>query len=505
MSAKISRRIIRADVEDLIIVRKGEACTVSMPGVIASMDGSGFATNEQDDGSFLVSFVPGRNYFTVEAMKSGARNNLNVVIDGKVYVLVFQEADSNNLYSVIYSDHPLSLDEDPRPTPRKPISSGRLLSLLDKVKAYPMLSKDRPEIVQNLRVSFPYTVTTHENYDVRIRMVARDDSIDALAFELELIPRGDAPIAYDPEGFVVSVGGNREKGIPSRKYYQAIADATGRMEPHARNLAYFAIAGDGFGGRNNLDVFNRFEISVETLASRISPDPPIDPMPSDYAEGPKLPKPAPTPIPASPRFSKGIVTPAPALRPRPTSAPMQKPAENFFSKLVGTMRGQRAEPPRLATVDPEELKKKTAARAAATPAPSPAATRKSVPKPTAAPRADKPARKSATPVPTPSMSSSPIKQSVAVASPTAEPARVAQEATPEPSKARLIEAPQKATPVSTPAPQPVATPAPSPTPTPTPSPVQAASTPPAFDKPQSEIYQSNGVIQYDNQIELEVK
>jgi hypothetical protein len=103
------------------------------------------------------------------------------------------------------------------------------------------------------------------------------------------------------------------------------------------------------------------------------------------------------------------------------------------------------------------------------------------------------------------MSSSPIKQSVAVASPTAEPARVAQEATPEPSKARLIEAPQKATPVSTPAPQPVATPAPSPTPTPTPSPVQAASTPPAFDKPQSEIYQSNGVIQYDNQIELEVK
>jgi hypothetical protein len=374
---QVSRRVITPDRTDRIVVRRGQTITVKMPGIIERLDGGGFTVNPENEGNFLLSPYAGREFFSVEPLKEGASNNINVIVGGQVYSIVFEESHkAQGLLNVVYSFPPPIKREDLQKPPQpKPVSTARLLSLFDKVKAYKILKDQRPELVESLRTTTPYSVTTHNLYDVTLRSVYRDDSLDTLVFEIELKTKSQAALGYDPESFQVRVG--------DAVFFQSCADATGRIEPRARNVAWFAITGDGFGGRNNLDVFNNFEISMIPTGSATA-DPILDTTPSDYGVPPNLPVPA-TPTP----------TPEPAATPKPS----------WLDKVLPAALRPKPSPTPKATPTPKPTPKATP-KPTPKPTPTPKATPQATPKPTPTPEATPQAtpavmKVAETPTPTP--------------------------------------------------------------------------------------------------------
>jgi hypothetical protein len=377
---QVSRRVITPDKTDRIVVRRGQTITVKMPGIIERLDGGGFTVNPENEGNFLLSPYAGREFFSVEPLKDGASNNINVIVGGQVYSIVFEESHkAQGLLNVVYSFPPPIKREDLQKPPQpKPVSTARLLSLFDKVKAYKVLKDQRPELVESLRTTTPYSVTSHNLYDVTLRSVFRDDSLDTLVFEIELKTKSQAALGYDPESFQVRVG--------DAVFFQSCADATGRIEPKARNVAWFAITGDGFGGRNNLDVFNNFEISMIPTGSATA-EPILDTTPLDYSEPPNLPVPAtptptPEPVPTPKPSWLDKVFPA-ALRPKEKPTPKPSPTPKVTPKTASIP------------------KPKPTPKATPKPTPTPEATPKATPAPEeeASPVVKKAA--GATPAPTP--------------------------------------------------------------------------------------------------------
>ena len=453
---QVSNRALKQGSPDVINVQRGQTVTITMPDTIQRLDGGGFTTDPEAEGNFLVSPFPGTRFFSVEPLATGARNNLNVIVDNQVYVLIFQEdASAVSQYSVIYSYPPPATDsENLAPTTRKPFSPARVLSLLDKVKAYDILEKQRPDAVAGIRVTRPFTVTTHPLYDVVLRAVYRDDALDTLVFEMELVskvpdpkdPSQHLPLGYDPESFEVRVKG---KDGNDYRFFQSIADASGRMEGGVRNLAYFAISGDGFGGRNNVDIFNTFEISLTPTGS-ITATPIIDPFPSDYSKPPAL----------------GKGTPVPISTPAPSQAPRAQPTP--FSTLPVSPRPMAPMP----TVTPRPLVTSAlpqapaqTPQASATPTPQASATPTPQASATPTPQASATPTPQASATPTPQASATPTPQASATPTPQAS-------ATPTPQASatpsfKVVEFP-RAILVSTPTPSPAPKPTPSPTPLPKP-------------------------------------
>lgn len=73
--------------------------TVQVPQQIQTLEGGAFTQKpEEETGEFCI--VPGVNWFTVKSLKEGAKQNLGIVIAGRVYEIVIQTADEND-FSVI--------------------------------------------------------------------------------------------------------------------------------------------------------------------------------------------------------------------------------------------------------------------------------------------------------------------------------------------------------------------------------------------------------------------
>ena len=64
----------------------------------------------------------------------------------------------------------------------------------------------------------------------------------------------DSTIYYKPQDLAVR--------LQDRIYTQSLADASGVMPPNSTTPAFFAIAGKGNGGRNNLAPDNKWNVLV---------------------------------------------------------------------------------------------------------------------------------------------------------------------------------------------------------------------------------------------------
>jgi hypothetical protein len=187
-----------------------------------------------------------------------------VVLDTKVYSLFCKSAD-DPVFVVIFegAGGKRTTNPDEILAKNKPVSPARLLGFLDKVKAFPTLKVSAPEIFHGMDVAEPNSDSSVAGVQVLLRRVIRDDSIDAVGFEIELANKTNQDFLYDPESFGVRAG--------DEVYQQAVADASGLVPAGKCQSAFFVVTGTAIGGRNDLAVTNRFEVVMRPVQGEGDP------------------------------------------------------------------------------------------------------------------------------------------------------------------------------------------------------------------------------------------
>ena len=240
--------------------------TLEFPDKIEALDGYGFSVNPAPDGPelFQISFNKGTNFLSLRAMREGVEGNLTVVLGGKIYCL-FCKAVPDPSFVVIFGNFSGIEISDPHEdlAKNKQVSPARLLGFLDKIKAFPSLKVSAPEIFQNMDVTEPNTQSSLDGLEVTLRRVIRDNSLDSLGFEAELVNKTDKDFVYDPESFGVRVG--------DEVYPQTVSDAGGLVSAGKTQTAFFVVAGNATGGRNDLAATNKFDIVMRQVIGERDP------------------------------------------------------------------------------------------------------------------------------------------------------------------------------------------------------------------------------------------
>ena len=163
----------------------------------------------------------------------------------------------------------------PTPTfapPQPRVTPNRLLALLDKAKAYPLLKEYHADAVAQVEYMNFRTnprVLDYKDYEVQLDEVFRFDPEDTLIFRILLRNKTDQPIQYRPDGFSLRVG--------DRTYPQSISDASGTIPPKGEAPAYFAVTGTPNGGRNDLSLKNDFTVILDRIETNAPPPQPVQP------------------------------------------------------------------------------------------------------------------------------------------------------------------------------------------------------------------------------------
>ena len=231
--------------------------TVLFLSAISGLYAKSVAVQEQTNTDFLISFTPGNYYFTIRALKPEAKDHLTVIYNRKAYVLHLS-ASEKPFYAVTFFQ-----DAGPRGAAR-PVVPERLLSLLDKAKAYPLFQKGYPDALAGILHTTPNTTNYYDNFKLWVRDVWRFEEEDTLVFRIELENPSDSTIYYKPQDLAVR--------LEDRIYTQSVADASGIMPPKSTTPAFFAITGNSQGGRNNLAPDNKWNVLVVRAEGRQQPE-----------------------------------------------------------------------------------------------------------------------------------------------------------------------------------------------------------------------------------------
>jgi hypothetical protein len=238
-------------------VSTNRVTTISFPGPIASIDAVGVTADGKTPGQFQLAHTKGSSFVSVRALARRAATNLNIRWNKRTYVFELIESDAPVL-ALNLEDRAAS--EVAQPAPQ--VTPTRLLALLDKAKAFPLLKKQHPEAVAGAEARTfgdEPQITDFNDYEIRIEEVFRFNVEDTLVFHVTLRNKSDREVRYLPGSFCVRVG--------NRLYHQSVSDAPGLLPPHAASTVYFAITGTPDGGRNELSLKNEFSVLVSRLPS----------------------------------------------------------------------------------------------------------------------------------------------------------------------------------------------------------------------------------------------
>jgi hypothetical protein len=247
-------------------VATNRVTTISFPTPIEAIDGAGFTVDGKTPGQFQLGHTRGSAFLSVRALTPKASANLNIRWNGQTYVFELTES----------SAPVLSLNMEAMPAPEDAgvgqapdVSPNRLLGLLDKAKAFPLLKAQQPESVADVGFTTydgKPLVSDFNDYQIQIQEAFRFNAEDTLVFRVAITNETDAPLIYQPDSFNIRAG--------NRLYPQSISDADGTVPPHGQSIVYFAVTGTPDGGRNNLSLENAFTV----LIKRLSPPPPSVPV-----------------------------------------------------------------------------------------------------------------------------------------------------------------------------------------------------------------------------------
>lgn len=244
-------------------VATNRVTTLNFPGPIAALDGAGFTVDGKTPGQFQMAHTKGSAFLSVRALSSKASANLNVRWNDRTYVFELSEGQTPVLS--------LNMEAPPLPSTggagnAPEVSPLKLLALLDKAKAFPLLKTQQPQSVADVAFTTydgKPLVTDFNDYEIQIEQTFRFNAEDTLVFRIGITNKADAPLIYQPDSFGIRAG--------NRFYHQSISDADGTVPPQGRSIVYFAITGTPDGGRNNLSLKNPFTV----LVTRLSPPPPV--------------------------------------------------------------------------------------------------------------------------------------------------------------------------------------------------------------------------------------
>jgi hypothetical protein len=220
--------------------------TILFPSEISALYGKDIAAQEQPNARFLVSFVPGNYYVTLRALDRNVEDYLTIIYQRKAYI-----------FHLVAADQPyraITLFNPKRSAQNAPVAPSQLLSLLDRAKAYGLFKAQHPDALEGVLHITPKIENPYQDFTVRIKNVWRFEAQDTLVFGLELINHTAATITYKKQDLAVRLG--------ERIYTQSIVDASGSMPPNSTTPVFFAITGDGFGGRNHLAPDNNWSVLV---------------------------------------------------------------------------------------------------------------------------------------------------------------------------------------------------------------------------------------------------
>ncbi|MEI6083709.1 MAG: hypothetical protein WCS70_05350 [Verrucomicrobiota bacterium] len=238
-------------------VATNRVTTISFPGPITAVDAVGVTADGKSPGQFQLAHTKGSAFLSVRALARRAVTNLNVRWNKRTYVLELVESDTPIL-ALNLEDRTATETALPAPS----VTPTRLLALLDKAKAFPLLKKQHPDAVADSEARTfgdQSPVSDFNDYEIRIEEVFRFNTDDTLVFHLVLRNKSAKAIRYLPGSFAVRVG--------NRLYYQSISDAPGVLPAHSASTVYLAITGTPDGGRNELSLKNDFTV----LVTRVPP------------------------------------------------------------------------------------------------------------------------------------------------------------------------------------------------------------------------------------------
>jgi hypothetical protein len=258
-------------------VATNHVTTISFPGPIAAVDAVGVTADGKSPGQFQLAHTKGSSFLSVRALTRKAATNLNIRWNKRTYVFELVESDAPVL-ALNLEDQATAENVQPAPV----VTPTRLLALLDKAKAFPLLKKQQPEAVADAEARTfgdKPQITDFNDYEIRIEEVFRFNPEDTVVFHVVLRSKSNQEIRYLPESFALRVA--------NRLYYQSISDAPGVLPANAASTVYFAITGTPDGGRNELSLKNEFSV----LVTRVNPQPALptpntNALPTDDKEKP---------------------------------------------------------------------------------------------------------------------------------------------------------------------------------------------------------------------------
>lgn len=242
---------------DVPVAHKTGTTTIMFPSEISGLYAKSVSTQEQENANFLITFTPGNFYLTIRALKADAEDHLTVIFNRKAYVLHLKASEKPFYNITFYQDERQSKEGG-----RTAVVPERLLSLMDKAKAYPLLAMHHPEALAGVLHANPGITTPYEGFEVRIREVWRFEQDDTLIFRLELENTTDQPVRYNRQDLALR--------LEDRIYTQSLVDASGVMPPKSVTPAFIAITGNGQGGRNNLAPDNKWNVLVVRSEPQLS-------------------------------------------------------------------------------------------------------------------------------------------------------------------------------------------------------------------------------------------
>jgi len=258
--------IQRVPLDDHVVVSvpvaTNRVTTISFPGPIAAIDGSGVTMDGKTPGVFQLAHTKGSAFLSVRALSAKVASNLNVRWNKRTYVFELFES-SRPLLSLIMDTQPVG-----RVEPAPELSPMQLLALLDKAKAFPLLKQQKPDSVADVDFTTfdgKPLISDFNDYEIRIEEAFRFNPEDTLVFRAVITNKVDKPLVYQPDSFSIRAG--------NRLYPQSISDADGQVPACGSSLVHFAITGTPDGGRNELSLKNAFTV----LITRLSPPPPVTP------------------------------------------------------------------------------------------------------------------------------------------------------------------------------------------------------------------------------------
>jgi hypothetical protein len=261
-SKEILQSFLDENVSTVVPVAINRVTTISFPGPIEAIDGAGITVDGKTPGLFQLAHAKASAFLSIRALSPKASANLNIRWHDHTYVFELTESDQPVL-SLNMAAMPVPEEAGAGHAPE--VSPIKLLVLLDKARAFPLLKAQQPESVADVDFTTydgKPLVSDFNDYQIQIEETFRFNAEDTLVFRLAITNKVDAPLIYQPDSFTLRAG--------NRLYPQSISDADGTVAPKGQSIVYFAVSGTPDGGRNELSLRNAFTV----LVTRLSPLPP---------------------------------------------------------------------------------------------------------------------------------------------------------------------------------------------------------------------------------------